>query len=45
MRARELPASGYALEVDGKLKASFAIRDAPRQEAVKAFLNASGSNL
>jgi hypothetical protein len=27
MRARELPASGYALEVNGKLKAAFAIRD------------------
>jgi hypothetical protein len=27
MRARELPASGYALEVNGKLKAASAIRD------------------
>jgi hypothetical protein len=27
MRARELPASGCALEVNGKLKAAFAIRD------------------
>jgi hypothetical protein len=44
---RELPASGYALEVNGKLKAAFAIRDRARtvEEAVKTFPNASGSNL
>ena len=27
---RELPASGYALEVDGRLKAEFATRDGAR---------------
>jgi hypothetical protein len=27
MRARGLPASGYAIEANGKLKAAFAIRD------------------
>jgi hypothetical protein len=47
VRARELPASGYALEVTGKLKAAFAIRGGATavEEAVKTFLNASGSNL
>jgi hypothetical protein len=45
--ARELPASGYALEVNGKLKAAFSIRDGATvvEEAVKTFPNASGSNL
>ena len=31
--ARELPASGYALEVDGRLKAEFATRDGARMGA------------
>jgi len=42
-----MPATGYALEVNGKLKAAFAIRDGATavEEAVKTFPNASGSNL
>jgi hypothetical protein len=38
--ARELPASGYALEVDGRLKAEFSTRDGARagaQELKKRF--------
>lgn len=31
--ARELPASGYALEVDGRLKAEFATRDGAKSGA------------
>jgi len=31
--ARELPASGYALEVDGRLKAEFATRDGAKAGA------------
>ena len=31
--AHELPASGYALEVDGRLKAEFATRDGARAGA------------
>lgn len=31
--ARELPASGYALEVDGRLKAEFATRDGAKTGA------------
>jgi len=31
--ARELPTSGYALEVDGRLKAEFATRDGARTGA------------
>jgi hypothetical protein len=31
--ARELPASGYALEVDGRLKAEFSTRDGARAGA------------
>lgn len=31
--ARELPASGYALEVDGRLKAEFATRDGAKASA------------
>jgi hypothetical protein len=31
IRARELPASGYALEVHIRLKAEFATQEAPRQ--------------
>jgi hypothetical protein len=31
--ARELPASGYALEVDGRLKAEFATKDGARAGA------------
>jgi hypothetical protein len=37
---RELPASGYALEVDGRLKAEFATRDGARaggEELKKRF--------
>jgi len=33
--ARELPASGYALEVDGRLKAEFATRDGAEMGAVE----------
>jgi hypothetical protein len=33
--ARELPASGYALEVDGRLKAEFSTRDGARAGAVE----------
>jgi len=46
MRARELPASGYALEVNSRPKAAFAFRDSATavEEAVKAP-NASDSNL
>ena len=33
--ARELPASGYALEVDGQLKAEFATRDGAKMGAVE----------
>lgn len=38
--ARELPASGYALEIDGRLKAEFATRDGAKtgaQELKKRF--------
>jgi hypothetical protein len=47
IRGREMPATGYALEVNRKLKAAFAIRDGATavEEAVKTFPNASGSNL
>ena len=31
--SRDLPASGYALEVDGRLKAEFATRDGARTGA------------
>lgn len=31
--ARELPASGYALEVDGRLKAEFATKDGAKSGA------------
>ena len=31
--SRELPASGYALEIDGRLKAEFATRDGARTGA------------
>lgn len=31
--ARELPASGYALEVDGRLKAEFATREGAKSGA------------
>ena len=31
--SRELPASGYALEVDGRLKAEFATRDGAKTGA------------
>jgi hypothetical protein len=31
--AQELPASGYALEVDGRLKAEFATRDGAKTGA------------
>lgn len=31
--ARDLPASGYALEVDGRLKAEFATRDRAKTDA------------
>jgi hypothetical protein len=31
--ARELPASGYALEVDGRLKAEFATKDGAKMGA------------
>ena len=31
--SRELPASGYAIEVDGRLKAEFATRDGARAGA------------
>ena len=31
--ARDLPASGYALEVDGRLKAEFATRDGAKTGA------------
>lgn len=31
--ARELPASGYALEVDGRLKAEFATKDGAKTGA------------
>ena len=33
LAARELPASGYALEVDGRLKAEFATKDGARAGA------------
>jgi hypothetical protein len=33
MAAREFPASGYALEVDGRLKAEFATRDGAKTGA------------
>ena len=33
--ARELPALGYALEVDGRLKAEFATRDGAEMGAVE----------
>ncbi|MCK1695343.1 hypothetical protein [Bradyrhizobium sp. 144] len=33
--ARELPSSGYALEVDGRLKAEFATRDGARTGGVE----------
>lgn len=33
--ARELPASGYALEVDGRLKAEFATKDGAKTGAVE----------
>jgi hypothetical protein len=33
--ARELPALGYALEVDGRLKAEFATRDGAKAGAEK----------
>jgi hypothetical protein len=33
--ARELPASGYAPEVDGRLKAEFSTRDGARAGAVE----------
>jgi hypothetical protein len=33
--AREFPASGYALEVDGRLKAEFATRDGARAGAAE----------
>ncbi|MFG3598253.1 thermonuclease family protein [Bradyrhizobium sp. RDI18] len=44
---RKLPASGYALEVDGRLKAEFATRDGARAggEELKAFSHASGQDL
>jgi hypothetical protein len=48
IRARELPASGCALEVHSRLKAEFATRDgatAGEEELKKRFPNASGSNL
>ncbi|WP_316396957.1 hypothetical protein [Bradyrhizobium sp. 33ap4] len=32
---RQLPASGYALEVDGRLKAEFATRDGARTGGVE----------
>ncbi|MET4800299.1 hypothetical protein [Bradyrhizobium sp. LB11.1] len=40
--ARELSASGCALEVNGKLKAAFAIRDGAAARSCEHFLNASG---
>jgi hypothetical protein len=42
MRAREMPASGYALEVNGKLKAAFAIRGGATARSCEDVLNASG---
>jgi hypothetical protein len=44
---RELPASGYALEVDGRLKAEFATRDGARAggEELKTFSHASDQDL
>lgn len=33
--ARELPSSGYALEVDGRLKAEFATRDGAKTGGVE----------
>ena len=33
--AHKMPASGYALEVDGRLKAEFATRDGARAGAVE----------
>lgn len=33
--AHDLPASGYALEVDGRLKAEFATRDGAKTGAVE----------
>jgi hypothetical protein len=45
--ARELPALGYALEVDGRLKAEFATRDGAKAgaEELKALSHASGQSL
>ncbi len=45
---RELPASGYALEVDGRLKAEFTTRDGARaggEELKEAFSHASDQDL
>jgi hypothetical protein len=45
---RELPASGYGLEVDGRLKAEFATRDGARgrwRRTKEAFSHASDQDL
>jgi hypothetical protein len=46
--SHELPASGYALEVDGRLKAEFATRDGAKtgaEELKKRFSHAPDQNL
>jgi hypothetical protein len=46
--ARELPASGFALEVDGRFKAEFATKDGARagaEELKKRFSHASSEDL